>query len=63
MEVKFYFTKDQIEKFLKKKGYDMRLTYVGNSEIKEKKVFLKGKEVREKAEEIFKRLLHEKLLS
>jgi len=62
MELKLYFTKVEMEDYLKKKGYEIRFSYVGNSELKTKKVFFKNKEVREKPEDIFRRLIHKKLL-
>ncbi len=62
-ELKLYFTKTEMEEYLKKKGYEIKYTYIGNSDVKGKKVLFKGKEVKEKPEDIFRNLIHKRILS
>jgi len=63
VELKLYFTKAEMEEYLKKKGYEVRFSYIGNSDIKGKKIFFKNKEIKEKPEDIFRKLIHKKLLN
>jgi hypothetical protein len=63
MELKLYFTKEQMEEYIKKNGYEIRFSYIGNSDVKGKKIFFKNKEIKEKTEDIFRKLVHKKLLS
>jgi len=62
MELKFYFTNSDIDKFLKRHGYIYKTSFKGNSDIVVKKLFRNGVEVKEKPSEVFRNLLHEKLL-
>lgn len=61
MELKLYFTKPEIEKYLARKGYEIKFIKEGSSSVK--KIFRYGKMLEnERSEEIFRKLLQRSLL-
>lgn len=61
MELKLYFTKSEIEAYLKKKGYEIRIIKEKGMSIK--KIFRYGKVLEDtRPEEVFRKLLQKNLL-